>query len=245
MLNDQNKICPKWLKFACANEKIPVIVFGAGCVGKSTLTIQFVMNHFIEEYDPTIEDSYLKTMPLHVDKDDIDKFIPDMDARYKNNDTVACNQELVEKYKNRQLITLDIWDTASPNDHCGAFYYHHERQGKIFLLMFDVMRQQTFEEIKQIRQRILRIKEPQWNKQHYGTDFAMIAVGNKCDLRNDGDSDKRNQVDMLKANKWFKEKNIPYIETSAKNCQNVNFLFQQCVYEYWVQSHSDLHHEHN
>ncbi|KAF2077839.1 hypothetical protein CYY_000884 [Polysphondylium violaceum] len=35
-----------------------LVVLGAGAVGKSALTIQFIQNHFIEEYDPTIEDSY-------------------------------------------------------------------------------------------------------------------------------------------------------------------------------------------
>jgi len=37
-----------------------VVVIGGGGVGKSALTIQFVKNHFILEYDPTIEDSYRK-----------------------------------------------------------------------------------------------------------------------------------------------------------------------------------------
>ncbi|EGG21964.1 hypothetical protein DFA_01850 [Cavenderia fasciculata] len=35
-----------------------IVVMGGGAVGKSALTIQFIQNHFIEEYDPTIEDSY-------------------------------------------------------------------------------------------------------------------------------------------------------------------------------------------
>ena len=29
-------------------------------VGKSALTIQFIQSHFVDEYDPTIEDSYRK-----------------------------------------------------------------------------------------------------------------------------------------------------------------------------------------
>ena len=37
-----------------------IVVLGRGGVGKSALTIQFVQSHFIEEYDPTIEDSYRK-----------------------------------------------------------------------------------------------------------------------------------------------------------------------------------------
>ncbi|GAB1312250.1 Ras-related protein rsr1 [Madurella fahalii] len=35
-----------------------VVVMGAGGVGKSCLTAQFVHNEWIESYDPTIEDSY-------------------------------------------------------------------------------------------------------------------------------------------------------------------------------------------
>uniref|UniRef100_G3VDK1 Uncharacterized protein n=1 Tax=Sarcophilus harrisii TaxID=9305 RepID=G3VDK1_SARHA len=34
------------------------LVMGACCVGKSALTMQFIRNHFVTEYDPTIEDFY-------------------------------------------------------------------------------------------------------------------------------------------------------------------------------------------
>ncbi|KAL5007349.1 hypothetical protein ScPMuIL_016155 [Solemya velum] len=36
----------------------------AGGVGKSALTIQLIQNHFVEEYDPTIEDSYRKQVVI-------------------------------------------------------------------------------------------------------------------------------------------------------------------------------------
>jgi len=37
-----------------------IVVLGDGGVGKTALTIQLCLNHFIESYDPTIEDSYRK-----------------------------------------------------------------------------------------------------------------------------------------------------------------------------------------
>eukprot|EP01106_Pelomyxa_sp_JSP_P009803 TRINITY_DN2661_c0_g2_i2.p1 TRINITY_DN2661_c0_g2~~TRINITY_DN2661_c0_g2_i2.p1 ORF type:complete len:186 (+),score=56.01 TRINITY_DN2661_c0_g2_i2:153-710(+) len=41
-----------------------LVVVGGGGVGKSALTIQFIQNHFIDEYDPTIEDSYRKQVTI-------------------------------------------------------------------------------------------------------------------------------------------------------------------------------------
>lgn len=37
-----------------------LVVVGGGGVGKSALTIQLIQSHFVDEYDPTIEDSYRK-----------------------------------------------------------------------------------------------------------------------------------------------------------------------------------------
>ena len=38
------------------NEKevIKLMVVGDGGVGKSAITVRFVANHFVEEYDPTV-----------------------------------------------------------------------------------------------------------------------------------------------------------------------------------------------
>lgn len=41
-----------------------VVVVGAGGVGKSALTVRFIQGNFVEKYDPTIEDSYIKQIEL-------------------------------------------------------------------------------------------------------------------------------------------------------------------------------------
>ena len=37
-----------------------VVILGGGGVGKSSITIRFITNNFVEDYDATIEDSYRK-----------------------------------------------------------------------------------------------------------------------------------------------------------------------------------------
>ncbi|PRP75815.1 hypothetical protein PROFUN_08809 [Planoprotostelium fungivorum] len=41
-----------------------LVIVGGGGVGKSALTIKFIQGHFIDEYDPTIEDSYRKNCTI-------------------------------------------------------------------------------------------------------------------------------------------------------------------------------------
>ena len=41
-----------------------IVVMGAGGVGKSAITVQFMQGHFVSEYDPTIEDSYRKQVVI-------------------------------------------------------------------------------------------------------------------------------------------------------------------------------------
>jgi len=45
-----------------ASGLLRVVVVGAGGVGKSALTIQFLRGKFVEDYDPTIEECYRKDM---------------------------------------------------------------------------------------------------------------------------------------------------------------------------------------
>lgn len=57
-------------------EEFKLAVVGGGGVGKSALTVQYIQNIYIEEYDPTIEDSYRK----HAKVDDKACFLEILDT---------------------------------------------------------------------------------------------------------------------------------------------------------------------
>ncbi|KAF4524170.1 hypothetical protein B566_EDAN010626 [Ephemera danica] len=63
-----HRLCCFWL--SCVPQVVikmteyKLVVVGAGGVGKSALTIQLIQNHFVDEYDPTIEDSYRKQVVI-------------------------------------------------------------------------------------------------------------------------------------------------------------------------------------
>ena len=41
-----------------------IVVVGEDGVGKTALTIQLLQNEFLEDYDPTIEDNYIKQVVI-------------------------------------------------------------------------------------------------------------------------------------------------------------------------------------
>jgi len=59
----------KWPAANKTKKEYKMVVLGGGGVGKSALTIRFVNDDFLEDYDPTIEDSYRKA--VNIDGDEV------------------------------------------------------------------------------------------------------------------------------------------------------------------------------
>eukprot|EP01155_Anaeramoeba_flamelloides_P032703 Anaeramoba_flamelloidesa94415_22.p1 GENE.a94415_22~~a94415_22.p1 ORF type:complete len:148 (-),score=30.56 a94415_22:55-498(-) len=45
-------------------EKYKIVMAGSGSVGKSCLTIRFLQDRFIQDYDPTVEETYKKMLVI-------------------------------------------------------------------------------------------------------------------------------------------------------------------------------------
>jgi len=156
-----------------------LVVVGGGGVGKSALTIQFIQQHFVDEYDPTIEDSYRKQCVI--------------------DDEVAL---------------LDVLDTAGQEEY-SAMREQYMRTGEGFLLVYSITSRNSFEEISQFHQQILRVKDRDF--------FPVIVVANKSDL------DHERQVANSEGANLAKVYGCPFIETSAKQRINVDESFYQLV----------------
>jgi GTPase KRas protein len=84
-----------------------------------------------------------------------------------------------------------------------------------YLLVFSVTDRYSFEEVNDLVERILKMKDKD--------SFPMILIGNKCDL------EMERVVSIDEAKNYSKDIGIPYIETSAKTRSNVDESFHQLV----------------
>lgn len=153
-----------------------IVVLGAGGVGKSCLTAQFVQNVWIESYDPTIEDSYRKQ--IEVD--------------------------------GRQCI-LEILDTAG-TEQFTAMRELYMKSGQGFLLVFSITSLSSLNELYELREQIVRIKDDE--------RVPLVIVGNKSDLEEDRAVSRARAFAVSEG--WG---HAPYYETSARRRANVDEAF--------------------
>jgi small GTP-binding protein len=94
-----------------------LVVVGGGGVGKSALTIQFIQSHFVDEYDPTIEDSYRKQCVI----DDEVALLDVLDTA--GQEEYGCASSLISIRHMCRLISFHF-SSASLQCHARAIYAH-------------------------------------------------------------------------------------------------------------------------
>lgn len=121
-----------------------------------------------------------------------------------------------------QPCVLEILDTAG-TEQFASMRDLYIKNGQGFLVVYSITNQQSFHDIRTMRDQIIRVK---------GTDqVPILLVGNKCDLAHQ--RQVRTEDGAALAEYW----SCPFAECSAKSAHNVNTVFAEIVREInYVQS---------
>lgn len=110
---------------------------------------------------------------------------------------------------------LEILDTAG-TEQFTAMRDLYMKNGQGFVLVYSITAQGTFNDLQDLREQILRVKD--------ADEVPLVLVGNKCDLEDERVVGKDQGQSLAK---MFG--NCAFLETSAKSKLNVNEIFYDLV----------------
>lgn len=210
-----------------------IVVVGSCNVGKSALTISFVLHKFQGEYDPTIEDNYRKVMII----DDIPCVLNIIDTAGQETYNTILDMHITKS--NAFAIVYSITDVES-------LRYAEQLHEKIIRMkdveplvrstsMKEITRRNstkretplaTFDNVKILQhQRKASYSEIKLDISKQKTVIPIILVGNKCDLT------EERTVQYSQGHAIAKKYACPFYEVSAKESINVAQMFRQLVRE--------------
>uniref|UniRef100_A0A0N5B0G1 Ras-related protein Ral-a n=1 Tax=Syphacia muris TaxID=451379 RepID=A0A0N5B0G1_9BILA len=114
--------------------------------------------------------------------------------------------------------SIDILDTAGQEDY-SAIRDNYYRSGEGFICVFSITDAESFEATNEFREQILRVKNST------DSSIPLMLVGNKADLNSE------RCISQLHAQQRAEQWGVPYVETSAKNCTNVDKVFYDLMRE--------------
>eukprot|EP01120_Amphizonella_sp_Union-15-10_P009801 TRINITY_DN378_c0_g1_i8.p1 TRINITY_DN378_c0_g1~~TRINITY_DN378_c0_g1_i8.p1 ORF type:complete len:189 (-),score=28.10 TRINITY_DN378_c0_g1_i8:44-610(-) len=121
-------------------------------------------------------------------------------------------RKLIEVDNERYM--LEILDTAG-TEQFTAMRDLYMKNGQGFVLAYSIVAQSTFNDLPEMREQILRVKDTD--------NVPMVLVGNKCDL-----SDQR-VVTTDQGETLAKKFNAMFLESSAKIKVNVEQIFYDLI----------------
>lgn len=116
---------------------------------------------------------------------------------------------------NGQQCMLEILDTAG-TEQFTAMRDLYMKNGQGFVLVYSITAQSTFNDLTDLREQILRVKDTE--------NVPLVLVGNKCDLDDERVVGKDQGQSLAKV--WGQS---AFLEASAKKKINVNEIFYDLV----------------
>ena len=143
----------------------------------------------------------------------IDKFVEN--KFLENYDfTIGVNFKVKTVNCGNKKIKLQLWDTAG-QEKFRAITRTYYKSGHLIVFVYAVDDKNSFENIQ------IWVKDV---KEQTDEKTKFLLVGNKCDLEKD-----QRQVTTEEAEKYAKEKNMEFIEVSAKEGTNINDMFNNSL----------------
>jgi len=144
----------------------------------------------------------------------VSKFADEENLEYSPTIGVDLHVKIIEV--DDKKIKMQIWEIGgSERFRKIVSAYYRNCQG--IVLMFDLTNKESFENLQMW---INHIKENYNNEDEYCDDIPKILVGNKNDLK------IQRSVSHEEAYDFSYDLNIPYLETSVKNNENTNKVFE-------------------
>ncbi|KEF50894.1 Ras family, other [Exophiala aquamarina CBS 119918] len=179
-----------------------LVILGDGGVGKTALTIQLYLNHFVETYDPTIEDSYRKQAVI---------------------DQQACILEVLDTAGQEEYTTMrDQWI----RDGEGVILVYSITSWKSFKKI-----RTLYSQVQRVKESGHQhsptgancLPTPVSGQPTHARPVPVMLVGNKSDKRHE------REVSAQEGQALAKELGCEFVEASAKNCINVEKAFYDVV----------------
>jgi len=114
---------------------------------------------------------------------------------------------------NGKTVKAQIWDTAG-QERYRAITSAYYRSAVGAMLVYDIVVKETFDNIERWLAEL---------RQHADSNIVIMLVGNKADMRH------VREVPTEKAEQFCKENGLTFVETSAKDNENVEFAFERLI----------------
>lgn len=132
-----------------------IMVIGAAGVGKSAFLIQYMHNHFVSDYDPTIEDSYRK----RVNSDGVILLLDVLDTAGFLDDPAPTVGESTAMYASAWVMTQKL---------------------RMLIIVYDITKRASFERVTDYWYKTKEILD-----QSVSEKPVVLLIGNKLDLKDE------------------------------------------------------------